>query len=187
MAKVVLIGTSHKYQTRGRGVDAAHVDQFGHLLTSLCSEYTAKGIAEEMNHAALAERGISETVAQAVSTALGIKHQLSDPPPEIRQKLGVCGESEIRVDGFLQNWSPERIEIEVRKSHNIRELYWLAQLKILNSSPVLFVCGAHHLQPFSALLRNDGFEVVVAVADWVPSPSLHRSARKAAQAGEFQC
>ena len=84
MTKVVLIGTSHEYQTRGSDVDATHVDQFEHLLTSLCSEHMAKCIAEEMNDAELAERNISETVAQAVSVAFGIEHQLSDPPPKIR-------------------------------------------------------------------------------------------------------
>jgi hypothetical protein len=171
MAKIVLVGTSHKYQTRGLGLDATYAEQFEHLLISLCSEYMIKGIAEEMNQAALAERNITETVAQAVSAALEIKHQLSDPPPQIRQKLGVRGENDIRAYGWLQNWSPERIETEVRQSHEIRERYWLTQLHILNSWPLLFVCGANHSAHFSELLQKEGFDVVVEFSDWVPNPS----------------
>lgn len=172
MTKVVLIGTSHEYQTRGSDVDTTHVDQFEHLLTSLCSEYMAKCIAEEMNDAALAERNISETVAQAISVALGIEHQLSDPPPKIRQQLGIRGVNEIRLCGLIHDWNPERIDSEIRKSDAIREGYWLTQLQILNLSPVLFVCGANHLEPFSSLLRENGFEAVVAVADWMPNSSF---------------
>lgn len=59
MAKLVLVGTSHTYQTRGRGVDATEVDQFEQLLISLISEHKVKGIAEEMNRAALAECGVT--------------------------------------------------------------------------------------------------------------------------------
>lgn len=179
MAKVVLIGTSHKYQMRARDVETEDVDQFEHLLSSLCSKHMAEGIAEEMSQTALAGRGVSESVAQMVSAALGVAHQLSDPPPAIREQLGViCDENFFRAEGWLQNWSPERIETEVRKSHDIRERYWLTQLRILNAWPVLFVCGAIHLEPFSALLRENGFEVVVAFSDWVPNPSFQWSCAK---------
>ncbi len=100
-----------------------------------------KAIAEEINHAALEERGASESVAQMVSAELGLRHQFSDPSPELRKQLGIRAENIIRSDGFLGNWSEERIETEVRRSHAIRERYWLEQLRELNSWPVLFVCG----------------------------------------------
>jgi len=179
MAKVVLIGTSHKYQTRDRNHKAEHVDQFEHMLSSLCSAHECMGIAEEMNQAALAERGVSESVPQAVSAALGVPHQLSDPPPEIREQLGViCDEISFRMERWFENWTQERIEAAVRKSHESRERYWLTQLRTFNASPLLFICGANHLEPFAALLRENGFEVVVAFSDWVPNPSLHRTCAK---------
>lgn len=161
-------------------MDATHTDQFERLLILLCSEHMAKGIAEEMNQVALAERDISETVAQKVSSALGIGHQLSDPIPEIRQQLGISDEIKIRAKGWHQDWSSERIEAEVRKSHDIRERYWLTQLQIFDSWPLLFVCGANHSEPFSALLREKGFEVAVAFADWVPNPTFERDRPEAA-------
>jgi hypothetical protein len=182
MAKVVLIGTSHKYQTRGQNVEAEHVDQFERLLKALCSEHMAIGIAEEMNQNALVERGVPKSVAQVVSAALGVAHQLSDPPTKIREQLGViCDENLFRSERWLQNGSPEQIEAAVRESHDIRERYWLSQLRILNAFPVLFVCGANHLEPFSALLRENGYEVVVEFADWMPNPSFERDAPKAAR------
>lgn len=168
MVKVVLIGTSHKYQIQGGSVDQAVSNQFERLLISLCSAHMANGIAEEMNQVALTERKASETIAQVVAVSLGIGHQLSDPIPEIRQRLGICSESEIRVQGWQQNWSQELIEAEVRKSHEIRENYWLAQLKLFNSWPTIFVCGAGHAEPFAALLRGEGLEVIIAASDWEP-------------------
>ena len=186
MAHVVLIGTSHQYQTRGRGSAPDDVDQFQELLTSLCSKHMVKGIAEEMNQAALSEREVSETVAQVVSATLRIEHQLSDPPPNIRLQLGIFGENEIRVDAWFKDWSPGQLEAEIRKSHEIRERHWLAQLQILNSWPILFICGANHSKPFSALLRESGYEVIVPFADWEPNPSIHEPARKAAQTNDFE-
>jgi hypothetical protein len=164
MAKIVLIGTSHKYQTCGDNADA--IEQFRQLLISLCFEHGATAIAEEMNQAALAERGASESIACVVATDLKLNHQLSDPLPELRGQLGIRGENDIRSCGFINDWSQEQIENEVRKSHEIREQYWLNQLQILNSWPLLFVCGANHTEPFSALLRSNGFKVIVPFADW---------------------
>lgn len=130
-----------------------------------------------MNQAALAERGASESIACVVAAELKLEHQLSDPSPEVRKQLGIRTENDIRAHGFLNNWTPEQIETEVRKSHKIREQYWLNQLRILNSWPLLFVCGANHSEPFSALLRSNGLEVIVPFADWEPNPSFHRTLR----------
>jgi hypothetical protein len=158
--QIVLVGTSHRYQIAS--------DDFQRLLTSLCSERGVAAIAEELNAAALAERGAVESVASAVATELGLKHQFSDPSPEIREEIGVEAENEIRSTGFLHNWTRDQIEAEVRKSHEIREAYWLTQLRIFDSWPLLFVCGANHSEPFAALLRRSGFDVTVANSDWAP-------------------
>ena len=176
MAKIVLIGTSHKYQTGGDKAEA--IEQFRHLLISLCSEHGATAIAEEMNQAALAEGDASESIACVVAAKLKLEHQLSDPLPEVREQLGIRAENDIQLQGFCSNWTTEQIKAEVRKSYEIREKYWLNQLRILNSWPLLFVCGANHIEPFSALLRSNGFEVIVPFADWEPNPPFHRTCAK---------
>jgi hypothetical protein len=176
MAKIVLIGTSHKYQTGSDKAEA--IEQFRHLLISLCSEHGVTAIAEEMNQAALAEVGVSKSIACVVAAELKLEHQLSDPLPEVREKLGIRAENDIRAQGICSNWTQEQFEAKVRKSHEIREKYWLDQLRILNSWPLLFVCGANHIEPFSALLRSNGFEVIVPFTDWKPNPPFHRTCAK---------
>lgn len=171
MAKIVLVGASHKYQTGFAKVEV--IEQFTHLLHSLCYEHGVTSIAEEMNQAALTEAGVTESVAGAIATELKLTHQLSDPLPEIRQQLGIRAENDIQAQGFINNWTQAQIEFEVRKSLDAREQYWLGQLKILNSWPLLFVCGANHSESFSALLRSCGFEVLVSVADWEPNNALN--------------
>jgi len=167
MPKLVLIGTSHKYQTCGDDDEA--IEQFRELLISLCFKHRATAIAEEMNQVALTERGASETLACVVAAELKLEHQLSDPLPDLRQQLGIRGENDIRLEEVLSDWTPERIESEIRRSHEIREQYWLSQLRILDSWPLVFVCGANHAEGFTNLLRNNGFEVIVHFADWEPN------------------
>lgn len=176
MPKLVLIGTSHKYQTCGDDNEA--IEQFRELLITLCSEYCSAGIAEEMNQVALAERGATETIACVVAAELKLEHQLSDPLPELRQQLGIRGENVIRLEGFFSDWTPEQIESEIRRSHELRERYWLSQLRILDSWPLVFVCGANHVEGFTNLLCSHGFEVIVPFADWEPNPSFHLACAK---------
>lgn len=178
MPKIVLIGTSHKYQTSDGRADADSIEQFRQLLIALCSEHKAKAIAEEMSVAVLAERGVSESVACTVAAEMKFEYQLSDPTPELRTQLGIHSENDIRIQGFPKTRSQQQIEAEIRKSYAIREGYWLNQLGSLNSWPLLFVCGANHSKSFSTLLRDSGFEVIVAFADWEPNLSLNRTREK---------
>ena len=110
MGNIVLIGTSHKYQACRDKVGAESCAQFRQVLCSLCVKHGVKAIAEKLNQAALEERGVSESVAQMVPAELCLVHQHSDPSPELRKQLGICAENDIRSDGFLRNWSDERIE-----------------------------------------------------------------------------
>jgi len=175
MVKVILIGTSHQYQTCSKKIDADSIEQFRQLLITLCSQYKAQAIAEEMNPDALAERGVTKSVACEVAAELDLKHQLSDPSLELRTQLGIRTENEIRAQGSINNWTQHQIEIKIQKSHSIREQYWLDQLRLLDSWPLLFICGANHCKAFSVLLRDCEFEVAVPSQDWEPNPSFHRT------------
>lgn len=166
MNQIILVGTSHKYQIYDDG--KKYVAQFENVLSSLCASYKAFAIAEEMNQSALEKNGGSRTIANVVAAKLGLKHQLSDPLPNMREQLGIRQENDIRAFGFVNNWSPEVVEEEIRKSIRIREEYWLHQLIDLNSWPLLFVCGADHCDSFSKLLSSAGFRVSIPIADWAP-------------------
>jgi hypothetical protein len=167
--KVIIIGTSHNYQCLGDRADAKSFEQFKETIRLTCLKHEAKAVAEEMSEAVIKQRRASESVAQTLCREIGLKHQLSDPLPEIRKKLGICGENEIRIKGFKSSWDNDHIEAEVRKSHEIRERYWLEQLQTLNVWPVIFVCGAKHCDFFSTLLQTNGIKVEIAFKDWSPT------------------
>jgi len=48
----------------------------------------------------------------------------------------------------------------------MREKLWLERLLAFNSWPLLFICGAKHVQGFRRLLEQNGIEVVIFAQDW---------------------
>jgi len=168
MKNVVLIGTDHgKFQMAKRDTNEAHL--FYSTLIEQCSTHHIVALAEEMDVVALQKRGVDNTVAHRVAIKLGLNHQYSDAPPDIRRKLGIAESTQqIQINGFYNNSSPEQIEAEIRKSNEVREKYWLERLNEANQWPVLFVCGAFHVKSFSELMRRDGIDVTVAFEDWTP-------------------
>lgn len=171
MSKVILLGTSHTFQIRNSDAQEWVSEQFRQLLISLCIEHKANGIAEEMNEVALLEHNASTTIAKTVALELRIGHQLSDPPPNIRKSLGIQSENYIRAIGHLKKLSNDDIEAEILRAYRIRESYWLSQLQIFNSYPVVFICGANHVESFTSILLGNSCEVIVAAPDWEPNES----------------
>lgn len=169
--RVVLIGTSHVYQLwDGPGKPTSL--QFKCVLLNLCDQYAIAAIAEEMTVEALKEQDTSQSVAQVVCAQLRIRHQFSDAPPDVRKEKSIRQENDIRISAFFKKLSEAEILCEIRQSHAIRERYWLDKLRSLNIWPALFICGADHTGAFELLLRQNGFHVVVAFADWEPEPSI---------------
>lgn len=168
MRKVALIGTSHKYQCPGGGANDMSLAQFDGFLSQTCLKVGAKAVAEEMSKAALEERGTRASIAQRVCARLRLLHQLSDPPPDVRRQLSIEGVSDLKLKGFMNDWPQERVESEVRQSHDKRELHWISQLLTLNAWPVVFVCGADHVEPFVAKLLAHGLLVEIVCGDWEP-------------------
>lgn len=166
MKKVVLIGTEHgKFQMAKRDTDEAQL--FYSTLIEQCSTHHIAALAEEMDVVALQKRGADDTVAHRVAMKLGLNHQYSDVPPDVRRKLGIPESTQqIEIDGFYNSASREQIEAEERRSNEVREKYWLERLNEANLWPVLFVCGASHVESFSELMRRDGIDVTLAFRDW---------------------
>ena len=159
---VVLIGTSQKYQI----LSNAAAPEFQALIEEVCVRFHIRAIAEEFSSEGLAQKDAAWTVCKEVADALHLRHRYCDPNNEQRAALGVRGENDIRARGFLANWDPETIEQEVRKSHAIRERYWLERLLEVNCWPALFVCGTNHVVPFQTLLRINGISSHIRVHDW---------------------
>lgn len=161
---VVLLGTSHKYQyPRNPGSE-----KFRRFVEHACSAHAIRLIAEEMNKDALAEKEAEQSLCYGIAGSLSLGHMYCDPDQTQRANLRIQSENHIRISGWLGNWGEETIEREVRNSHSIRERYWLHQLAGLHSWPVLFICGANHIESFSRVLAAGGMSPVVLAQDWEP-------------------
>jgi hypothetical protein len=161
---LVLIGTSHEYQMRSN----AAASEFEALIDEVCTRFQVRAIAEEMSLEALAQKNASVTVCKGVADDRDLCHRYCDVNSEQRAALGVRSENDIKAKGWLAGWDAETIEREIRKSHAIREHYWLAQLREMNCWPMLFVCGANHVAPFQALLKVGGISTHIRAHDWAP-------------------
>ena len=53
-----------------------------------------------------------------------------------------------------------------RKDDEKRERCWLEELRSLNVWPVVFVCGAYHVECFRQLLESEGLSCEEIVSRW---------------------
>jgi hypothetical protein len=159
---VALIGTSHTYQRPGHATEG----EFRRLINQACASLKVRAIAEEASLEALAQKHASHSICEEIAKTAGLSHRYCDPNNEQRNALNIRGKQDIEWEGFCDNWSPERIQQEVAASHAIRERYWCAELVHLDCWPLLFVCGADHIDSFCAILKNEDFHVDVIVRDW---------------------
>ena len=159
---VVLIGTSHRYQMPENPAAGAFRTYIGHLHETT----PFRAIAEEMSPEELANRRSALSICAEFANEVGIHHRYCDPNNEQRRGLRVRHQNIIKADGWLYSWSQERIQQEIQTSHSIRERYWLDRLFELDRWPVLFVCGACHIESFRLLAEGHALSVGIAAYDW---------------------
>jgi hypothetical protein len=164
MNRIVLIGTSHKYQLP----DNADASAFANLIRSSIDSSDAAAIAEEMSLEALAQKGASQSICSEVANERAIRHLYCDPDNETRNRLTIQGENDIRLAGFFNNLSEGEIEKNIHASHDRRELYWLSRILQFNCWPIIFICGANHVDSFSAKIRAGNLSPEVLERDWSP-------------------
>lgn len=172
MPVVLIVGTSHEFQCATQDVHADAIDAFRDFLRQAVITNDAVAIAEEMSSAALAENGLAQSVAQGISGELGIAHDLADPSPEDRERLGIQQRNDIELSGFLAGRDRMEIEAQVRRSYEIREVFWASRLAALDLFPVVFICGASHVHTFQNKLLPLGHDVVVLAENWLPSDGV---------------
>lgn len=145
-----LIGTSHRYQKGLRFAPEGCYDEFKGMLSAAAQSHSIKTIAEEMSEEALGNDTVS--LCAEVAETLAISHVFCDPSEAERAAAG------LRVEDCLVTWGG-------------RELEWVARLRG-QRFPVLFVCGANHVDCFAERCRARGIAVVVMQEDWEPSKSI---------------
>jgi hypothetical protein len=164
--RVMIVGTSHSHQIPPAGPAA---NEFSAFLGEICNTHLVRAIAEEMSQEALSNWDVTSSLCHELAIATGVLHRYCDPDEAQRKAAGVRHVNYIKMDGFINNWSPEKIEQECRVSHSVRERHWMTALLQLNSWPVLFICGAEHVLPFQQLLQENGLSAEVAAPDWAPN------------------
>jgi hypothetical protein len=168
MRNVVIIGTSHKYQTGTGHFDSdceSELLLFRNLLENTCLTYGVCAVAEELHQDNLPEERAESTVCEFANTA-GLAHVYAEPSSEHRRNNGMPTHAELELEAQLTNIDRRNIPRLEQQSMMSRELYWLTKLLEFNQWPLLFVCGANHVNSFSARLRAHDIAVQVAVVDW---------------------
>lgn len=140
---IYVIGVNHIIQHWGSLDDRKQVAllEFESYLEKIAKERDIEVIAEEFNESALKKSKTETCSARKVAQALGIEHRFVDPTHEERTLLKI-------------------------ENDNQREREWLNRLQDLSERNVLFICGNSHLQSFSQLLTEKGFEVRILSDKW---------------------
>ncbi|WP_028221941.1 hypothetical protein [Paraburkholderia oxyphila] len=148
--KLYLIGTAHSFQKRLRCAPSACSDEFKNFVVYAAVCHSVRTIGEELSKSVLGTDVIS--LCAEVAGELSISHLYCDPDNAERVAAG------LPVEDCPSTWGP-------------REEEWLARLDI-NEFPVLFVCGANHVDSFAEKCRARGIAVEVLKHDWEPSVSV---------------
>jgi hypothetical protein len=166
---VLVLGTDHRFQRHSPDFPEVHHQQFAAYIAAAASNNGITALAEENSIAALAESNIPRSVIEEIACELGLKHRYCDPDMEVRGRLGIFQENQIRISAFPKQLCEVEVQRRLNESMRAREAYWLSELIKFNEWPVLFVCGANHSMPFIDLLRGNGFDYQLLAQDWMVS------------------
>jgi hypothetical protein len=167
MNEIALIGTSHTYQRPGNP-DAGTFEGF---IKSLLDSSNFAAIVEEMSAQALSEQGAALSICKRVADEQGVRHLYCDPDRQTRSRHEIRQENEIRATAHFKRISEQEILKQIQASYDRREQYWLDRILELDCWPVLFVCGANHVDSFGAKVKAGGLSAKVLISDWSPSPN----------------
>lgn len=168
---VYVVGTSHNFQT-GRDAESEDLKAFKNFLHAVCAEKDIRAIAEEMSPEALAESGATESTCEAITKELNVQHRYCDPDRNTRARLNIRQHNDLKMLAFQRDWTEKQLRDNILGEHRKREIIWLEQIRSLHQYPVLFVCGANHVESFGDLLLSEGVDFQVLAADWSPDGLL---------------
>ncbi|MBL8511903.1 MAG: hypothetical protein JNM52_09685 [Betaproteobacteria bacterium] len=187
---IFIIGTDHKYQ-RGSTTDnnskfcrSNEANEFQELLIAALEKHSINGIAEEAFLEQIKRDRRDKTLPNQLALAFATPHRYCDPNFKQRNKLGICDTGYIKICAAIKRTYADDDEkeqinkkeaLELHQNFEKREKYWISQLIEFDRWPVLFICGALHVESFKKLASQDGFEVTVLESDWSPSDRTQSS------------
>lgn len=175
VADVLLVGTGHPFQYGAasrhplfRTCTLEEERQFVAWIVQQARLHQANCIAEELNEEGLREARVTSSVPQRIAQERGLPHRFCDPDNAERKAAGILAASDVRAMALMEDSVAEKeIERRVRAHYAKREEIWLRRLMDV-PRPVLFVCGADHVQSFSDLLALNSLHCRILHKHWRP-------------------
>ena len=177
-----LLGTAHSAQVwsdaKRNGVsldaDKEMMMKFEKFLEAVARVHEASAIAEEASEEWVLAHGPGvSSVAKDVSERLGIRHLFCDPNTEERRAIGLKVGPEMmdHATKIAVQTGRDFVEVyrqEIRKGFVLREGIWIDRLEKFdpNKAPLIFVCGADHVDTFGAALESKHTRTSVHCRDW---------------------
>lgn len=152
MNKVLIIGVCHSWQhLRGSSICPPSVRDPKSALG--CREITDAEFAgfDEFLRGKIHQNRVKTIVEEACGS------------PHLRMRELA---KELSLDHKYCELSKEERERRGVKTEQDREKYWLSVLAGVQHFPVLVICGATHVESFSALLGQSGYEPCIVVKDY---------------------
>jgi hypothetical protein len=163
--EIYLIGTSHLFQVPGQpGADA-----FAREVTSAIKLANFTAIGEEMSPEALAQRQATESICKQIADKQSIRHRYCDPDMAMRRCHGIEDEYAICYETKKFGYAREEGQRRIKRARDRREQYWLCRVLALRCWPILFICGAEHVDSFAEKAIRGGRSVQILFPDWAPT------------------
>ena len=174
MNHVGLVGLDdHKFQVDDGQSSPKEIASFRNLIRKVCKDFRAQAIAEEFFEERVKQRKKEESVCLEETRSLKLHHRYCDPDTLKRKRCGIRDRDvvyqELWVECGDRDPPEERKQAAYRKEDEKRERCWLKKLRSLNVWPVVFVCGASHVEWFRQLLESDGLTCKVIISRWPSS------------------
>jgi hypothetical protein len=146
--RVLIIGTSHKqYQLRPLEASRKGSDDFKNFLADCITNHVPAGLAEEMSEEAQKGR---TTVLAELAEEHALPHCLCDPNFAERDALKTLNDNDGR-----------------------REDEWLRRILAFDHFPLMFVCGADHVNSFKKRCEMQTIKAEIVCDDFQSNLSLN--------------
>ena len=189
--ELYLIGTHHTYQygvgsTYANGCTAEEETAFRAQVTARIKQLGLRAVAEELNEDGLSEHGVCRSVLQDLAGGIGLRHCFCEPSRAERIALGVQTENDLRVSAWINDWPQSEVQERMLGEFRKRERVWCDRIQQLDVWPLLFVCGANHVETFSSLLQERSISVYLLEKCW-ECPSNAREVTNTSHRSATEC
>jgi hypothetical protein len=163
--QVIIIGTGHRLQAGHNDYSPSQLNAFADLIETTGKKHRVKFIAEEMSSDALADFGVTATVAKTFADRKGLGHRYVDLTRQERAAFKVDRIGLHQV-GQTAGLSAAQFAALEKTVDELRECVWLVRVLDINTWPVLFICGANHAPRGQYLFNTVGKLAVIEVNDF---------------------